>query len=649
MKLLDSYKAHIEALCENDQRITKAWFTTFNLNLDFFERYLVSPLVGHEPPRNALDYEHLQAALLSGGSGTGIDLHCFCDQQIFDVSQPKRTSLPVHLVTPAALGRPDAIFHPKVIYLENSAGEAVLGVGSANLTVSGWAHNHEVFSFERVASLQQRDAVTGFFSKIAEACQLDTVTFVSGVKLQAGASSDWVFFHNFSQQQPFLTYFLRDTQSDLWVLSPYFSTDLGSLLALIRQHGIKHIHVVPDLKSDGTIRTTYSEALQQCLQDKSLGFYALPDELRRQGEQPGEEAMRHAKLWMTNTRLAVGSWNMTRPGTGTAGVDENNVEAGFIYSLPSPSPLVANLLEMDASRFMQAAALKEEAPVAAGKPTFPYLVNVVFDWNRHSYRVSVLPLHKKDIPPANTFSLLLPDIKDPQMLEAGKEIPLLRSARELCRQRMFVIKDEQGVVCYTGLILEERLEHRRGQGFANIYDLLAAVLSGDPVNHGNGRMAITDIQRSRQVDDTVDDDAATFLPDTYNTQLGYFPLFQLFASYHEQVNKLVQNSNADTWKRLLWSQPGSVMELAEKLRELFEGDAGYSDVFRWFAAQEMLFLLERMQTHCEEWDAKRVEENLLLPIPTLSDDGSQNDARRQYLAYITVEIRKSIVTGEQIP
>jgi hypothetical protein len=82
---------------------------------------------------------------------------------------------------------------------------------------------------------------------------------------------------------------------------------------------------------------------------------------------------------------------------------------------------------------------------------------------------------------------------------------------------------------------------------------------------------------------------------------------------------------------------------------LFECDAGYSDVFRWFAAQEMLLLLERLQTHCEEWDTTRVEENLLLPIPTLDEDGSQNNARRQYLAYITAEIRKSIVAGEQMP
>lgn len=651
MKLLDSYKAQIDALCANGQRITKAWFTTFNLNLDFFERYVLPLLAngGTYPPRNAFDFENLQVALLGGETGTGIDIHCFCDQQMFDASQPKRMSFPVHLVTPAALGRNKALFHPKVVYLENSAGAAVLGTGSANLSIDGWARNHEVFAFESVTTVRQRDAITAFFSSIAAACQLDAAAFLSEADPVSGKPANWEFFHSFIPDTAFLPYFLQDVGEDLWVFSPYFSTDLGHLLGLIRQEGIKRVHVIPDLKTDGTIRTTYSEALQQHLRDQSLRFYTLPDALRREGFQDGE-TLRHAKLWLTRSKLAVGSWNMTQPGTGMAGSAENNIEAGFIYALPSPVNLTAHGFDVDASRFMQEAALRNEAPVTTDKPVFPYQVQVIFDWNQYCYEVSVLSPSGDDIPPADTFSLFLPDVKEPQKLITGNPIPLRGAARELCRQRMFVIKDAHGTVCHTGLVLEKSLEHRRGQGFANIYDLLAAVLSGDPVNHGSGRVAVADIMRGKHQDDGDDADVSVFMEMGAHARLGYFSLFQLFASYHEQVNRLVvQQCNESIWKRFLWSQPGSVMELAEKLKTLFEDETGYTTVFRWFTGQEMDALLDRLQACCPEWDAARVEANLRLPLPVLADHDPQQAARRHYLEYITDEIRKGTLTGGQQP
>ena len=56
-KLYDQFKKELAALGE----LELAWFTTFNLQLNFFEQYILSELVGVAPKdlRNVNDYESL--------------------------------------------------------------------------------------------------------------------------------------------------------------------------------------------------------------------------------------------------------------------------------------------------------------------------------------------------------------------------------------------------------------------------------------------------------------------------------------------------------------------------------------------------------------------------------------------------------------
>lgn len=63
IKLLQAFKKQLAGMDE----LRYAWFTSFNINIEFIETYLLPAVLGMEPPRNRMDYEHFQLALNEKG------------------------------------------------------------------------------------------------------------------------------------------------------------------------------------------------------------------------------------------------------------------------------------------------------------------------------------------------------------------------------------------------------------------------------------------------------------------------------------------------------------------------------------------------------------------------------------------------------
>lgn len=56
MKLLQELKRKVTGMGP----LRRAWFTTFNLDIEFLETFVLPATIGAEPPRNRIEFEQLR-------------------------------------------------------------------------------------------------------------------------------------------------------------------------------------------------------------------------------------------------------------------------------------------------------------------------------------------------------------------------------------------------------------------------------------------------------------------------------------------------------------------------------------------------------------------------------------------------------------
>lgn len=87
-----------------------------------------------------------------------------------------------------------------MIFLQDTSGRIALGVGSANLSVSGWGRNQEVFLFREVSSNDQYQQISRFFTPLATAAGVDMTGVFDTRRRSYGDDQDWRFVHSFEKK-----------------------------------------------------------------------------------------------------------------------------------------------------------------------------------------------------------------------------------------------------------------------------------------------------------------------------------------------------------------------------------------------------------------------------------------------------------------
>ncbi len=159
-KLYSEYKKCLQKIVAGGG-LKAAWFTTFNIKMQFVEKYILPPLLNMNPgpqsedngepqplpnchiPQSERDYEVLNQQLRAEDAPS---IRVFCDASMIDIGD-KRTTLPVIPINASELELPyereaKGVFHPKVIFLLGATCSFLI-CGSANLTRAGWASNRE--------------------------------------------------------------------------------------------------------------------------------------------------------------------------------------------------------------------------------------------------------------------------------------------------------------------------------------------------------------------------------------------------------------------------------------------------------------------------------------------------------------------------
>lgn len=575
MKLLNAFRDQVKMLGP----IKRAWFTTFNLGIPFFETHVLPTLLAADPPLNRMDYENMQLQLAE----SSIDVRVFCDMRMLEADQLKRTAIPVHGILPGWMGSFDqeSLFHPKVIFLEDTSGRMVLGAGSANLSVSGWGHQQEVFVFRQVSHNEQFQQIKRFFTPMAKVTGINMAETFGIRRRFGGDDKDWRFVHSF-EKTSFLQQLLADNHSDrLTVWSPYFSRDLAALFAKISGLAgtdLKYL-IVPDRVSQRYVRTKWSPAIGKLIEDGVLSFHDRPS--------PRSEniTMTHAKLWLASgqkARLAVGSWNCTEPGC--ASFDRRNIEAGILLSVSPKTRIAGQEIDLDSTDF-GSDQLLEDDPLEVDPYPLPFELQVCFDWERRSYAVQG-QLHKESDGAQHT--LRLPGVK--------KQIPLHWKARRSegawpLEPVACEVADNEALLadhCYEiwrdgqlefrGQVLEIGTAHRRAQGYDSLKDLL-----NDLINDVDSKTSTK--PRLRPVlrhDDQTDDDPATPATEA-GDGLSYFRLFRAFDQLRKRLREV---TSMDKLEKLLFVYPGSMQELVGKVSAQISASDSNA-VFNWFLSQEV--------------------------------------------------------------
>lgn len=579
MKLLTAFKEQLKTLGE----LRYVWLTSFNINIEFIETYLLPAVLDMEQPKTRLDYEYFQIALTE----KEIDFRVFCDKRFMEADKNKRTAISVHGVSPALWEEwfsKDSLFHPKVIYLEDIYGNKILGTGSANLTLSGWGRNQEVFSFHRVETKEQYDSVKYFFAEIAT-----NVGLSEGLPARRGLPRDdggWAFVHSF-QKESFIEQLFANTRTkELLVWSPYLSKDVAAFIRRLRAVAAvekMEIHLVPDRVNGQFIRTPWTEVLQELSDSGALTFYENPTSRHDNIE------LCHAKVWKLGSKLAIGSWNFTTKGANL--LDEAgewdksvNIEAGVIVTDGNSwRSAVGKKIELNASSFASDELLKEEALEVPDQLSFD--IQVQFDWREQRYEFTG---QWHDGTPEDGYAVKVPGhgiaiplVWRPQKKDLRVDALEIHDPSALLHERRFQVVQGKKEV-YRALITETGLAYRRAQAFESLDDLLNAfVLGGEPGPGDDVPFRIPVSQNSESLADELIEASQADVSQAAR-DISYFRLFQATHQYGEKLKAIKSVAELNSW---VFTRPGCMVELVEKTRQ--KVSASEPRLFNWFLAQEV--------------------------------------------------------------
>lgn len=587
MKLLDAFIDEVKKL----DKLRYVWMTSFTIDIEFIETYVLPAALRQDQPRRRAEYENLQLVL----NDEKVDFRVFCDRRFMRPDQNKRTAIPVHGVSPAAWApqfSPDSLFHPKVIYLEDIAGKRLLGTGSANLTLSGWARNQEAFLFRRIETQAQYDAVRDFFSRLAE-----NVGQSFSWPASTGLSKDlgpWSFVHSFQDQSFIAQLFAHHDARDLLVWSPYLSHDLIGLVQGLRSAANMpdlRVHLVPDLVDGQYVRAPWSEPLQVFSESGAITLY------RKDARSAGNAAFCHAKIWKLGKILAIGSWNFTNQGANLPDAngarDPNaNIEAGVILNCQEDwRGARGEKLVLSPGHFASDALLAQEALVVPDQ--LPFDVQVRFDWHQHQYWISAT--WHTGVPRPN-YSLRLPGHEPALTLHwesPAKHLSLgpikVRNPTPILHERRFQVLKEADIV-YRALIIETEVADRPAQAFETLEDLLnALIFNGEPGTDDDVPFRMPDNEDVDALDALdapaeIDPDIAAPKPPE---RLSYFRLFQAMHQYAAQLKSVKTPGDLHRW---VFTRPGSLQELIEKTLKM--NTSGNQALFNWFLTQEVRTLCQ---------------------------------------------------------
>ncbi|MBK9221926.1 MAG: hypothetical protein IPO16_07345 [Saprospiraceae bacterium] len=505
MKLYQAYKKVVEELMP----IEVAWFTTFNLNVELFEKFLLGQLGGKEATelKTAEDFEALNEEVKD------IDIKVFYDYQMLDLQKPKKTTADFIAINPSKIYKEpsEAIFHPKVIFLK-SKDNAYIITGSANLSFAAWSINEEAIIVRKISKYRNAREILDFFDAIGA----DTKSLNSWINTLPKQTSDWKFVHSFNKKKDIIEEFLPAEELTVW--SPYFTEKTSTLINVIHNKGINKLYLVPDFTESGKVRITADE-----LKIINKSDYC---ELKRMPKGTIENyRLVHAKVWLTKDKIGVGSWNFSFGATGlNTPQNRRNIEAGIVSSIndKDSQKLLNNLKPLINSE--ELASTEEELENEKEfLNKFSYSCNICANWQTFQYEFNEEEIdqnYKVRLPHNN--KILYP-------LDAINYLSFFESYVKLLSNKTFSIYDKNDNEIFQGFLLEKEKTKRPVYTYSSLKDLFEALIDYNSSSSEKKNIAYS-------INGDSDDAKGEVTPIIkFSKSESYYLMFVSFQILHERI------------------------------------------------------------------------------------------------------------------
>ncbi|HRG58681.1 MAG TPA: phospholipase D family protein [Bacteroidia bacterium] len=348
-----------------NRKVIAALFYTFNFDPKFFENYIMPLLIPKEKSEKFRD-EVIHNKILWRQYIKGDIIPptaVFCDYFAKDNTEAPSLGYDIHCIkTPAAQGK-ICNFHPKHIFLlveDDSNTSLIVVTGSGNITPSGWCDNIECFSLEEYKknkTFPNKTTTNVFQDIISQTGKLANLKyFLPAEEL----IHDFLKYVDYEFQyfnstvisfEDFITdnIILRDTISEIEIVSPYFSNDT-KLVSLLKSKEIKTIKcLVPTLK-DNEIqinKETFNTLNEAGLKWSFWSDSKINKEVRNL----------HAKIYRFHgekyTHTIIGSVNFTNPAWKKFELKNNeaNIESAYLYKEKTGIKILKEAKNIDFSTY----------------------------------------------------------------------------------------------------------------------------------------------------------------------------------------------------------------------------------------------------------------------------------------------------------
>jgi hypothetical protein len=514
MKLLETFKKIV-----NDISPQICWFTTFNLNVELVEKYILTAIVGKEPGelQRAEDYEALNLEL------NNFNVKIWYDYRALDLKQGKRTTVDIYPIQPSLIlnsNSEDPIFHPKVIFLKG-ANSAYLITGSFNLSIAGWSSNRECIVIKEIGNQVNAIQVIDFFRRISPALpELRNLTkWANQLPLE---KSKWKFAHNFNSGN--ILNEIKGKELSIW--SPYFSKNTAELINEIRKIGFNKINLIPDVSQSQKVKIVPKE-LEKLQKNDDIQIQ-IDSNVNKE-----KQTLFHAKVWLSENKIAIGSWNCSYRALGIKlPSTEKNIEAGVIEGINSKhrASLLQHLKNIDTNSIFGTEEVEMDNEWKELLKTYSMSCDIVANWETFQYELQM------DEADANYVVVLPHDLNSRYQLNNISGLSFLDGFNRVLKNKLFTIYNENNEVAFVGYLNEVGKLKRPTDGYVSFYDLFES-LTINPLS-GNNKSRVKYQFDEEDENGSEKEDLPFFI---YSGHESYYMMFVAFQKLLDTINENIGN------------------------------------------------------------------------------------------------------------
>ena len=562
MKLLNTFKNIVDDISPEI-----CWFTTFNLNVELLEKYVLTAIAGKEPSelKRAEDYEALNLDL------NKFNIKIWYDHRAMDLKQGKRTTVDLYSVEASKVlgsNSNEPIFHPKVIFLKG-AKSAYLITGSFNLTIAGWSSNRECAVVKEITNKENAFQVIDFFTKLKPK-QSDLTALNKWANGLLAEKATWKFAHNFNT--PNLITEIKGNELHVW--SPYFSKNATELLNEIKKLGFSKINLIPDISQSQKVKITPVE-LKKLQADKAIQIKV------DQNINKEKQSLFHAKVWLSDTKIAVGSWNCSYRALGIkTSATEKNIEAGIIEPINTKqrTALLSNLKDIDTNSIFGTEEVEMDNEWKEVLKAYSMSCDIVANWETFTYETEFDQTE-------TGYTVALPhDLNKRYSLHKLNGLSFIDGFNRLLKNKLFTVYNLKNEVVFVGYLNEQGKLKRPVDGYVSFYDLFES-LTIDP-------LAGTNKSRTKYQHDEEDNNGSEKEELPFFTYSGHESYYLMFVAFQKLIDTIeANNANSQKLEDLGFRLPSSLINIKtlfdNSFKKVTEEKKEDDLLFHYFMAMEI--------------------------------------------------------------